>query len=95
MRVRDKELLDYFYGGPYPRGYPTGLEKRLKRRLQMLKAAYSVLDLRTPPGNRLESLSGDLLGFWSVRVNDQYRLIFKWDDIGKEAYDVYFDDYHH
>lgn len=94
MRTRDRSLLDYLYGGPYPRGYPTGLERQLKRKLQMLKAAHALGDLKVPPGNRLEPLQGDLLGHCSIRVNQQYRLIFQWDDETKEAYDVYFDDYH-
>lgn len=47
-----------------------------------------------PPGNRLEPLKGDLLGHWSIHVNRQWRLVFEWDDESKEAYDVYFDDYH-
>ena len=67
----------------------------MKRKLQMLKAAHALHDLKVPPGNRLEALQGDLLGHWSIRINQQYRLIFQWDDDAKEAYDVYFDDYHH
>lgn len=64
------------------------------RRLQMLNAAHELGDLKIPPGNRLEALQGNLLGYWSIRVNQQYRLVFQWDDTNKEAYDVYFDDYH-
>lgn len=94
METREKELNDYLYGGSYPKGYPTGLEKILKRKLQILKAAYDLQDLKAPPGNQLEPLKGNLLGYWSIRVNKQYRLIFKWNDNTKEAYDVYFDDYH-
>lgn len=94
METREKELNDYLYGGPYPKGYPTGLEKILKRKLQILKAAYNLQDLKAPPGNQIEPLKGNLLGYWSIRVNKQYRLIFKWNDNTKEAYDVYFDDYH-
>lgn len=94
MRTRDRELNNYLYGGAYPRGYPAGMEKPLKRKLQMLKAAHALRDLKVPPGNMLEPLKGDLLGHWSIRVNKQWRLIFQWDDEAKEAYDVYFDDYH-
>lgn len=67
----------------------------MKRKLQMLKAAHALHDLKVPPGNRLGPLQGNLLGHWSIRINQQYRLIFQWDDDAKEAYDVYFDDYHH
>jgi len=48
--------------------------------------------LRIPPGNRLEKMSGDLEGFWSVRINDQWRIVFKWID--NDAYDVKITDYH-
>ncbi len=88
-------VLDTFlYGGAYPKRYPSGMEKALKRKLQMLRAAHALKDLKVPPGNMLEPLKGDLLGYWSIRVNKQWRLIFRWDDETKEAYDVYFDDYH-
>jgi proteic killer suppression protein len=95
MKTRNRKLIAFLYGGPCPRGYPTGIERQLMRRLQMLKAARSLRDLQVPPSNRLEPLRGDLNGSWSIRVNAQYRLIFRWDDTEREAYDVYFDDYHH
>lgn len=82
------------YGGKIPKGLPSGIERQLMRRLQMVKAAHEIKDLRIPPGNRLEVLKGDLAGWWSVRVNRQYRLVFEWDAIEKEAINVYFDDYH-
>lgn len=94
ITTRDKALNDFLYGGPYPQGYPTGCERQLARRLQMLKAAHSLRDLKVPPGNMLERLKGDLAGYWSIRVNRQYRLVFRWNDETKEAYDVRFDDYH-
>lgn len=94
IRARDKELQLFLFGGPYPKGYPTGCNHQLLRRLQVLKAAQSLMDLSEYPGNRLEPLVGNLKGYWSIRVNRQYRLVFKWDDEEKEAYDVYFDDYH-
>ena len=64
----------------------------LYRRLQMLDAAHTLLDLRTPPGNRLEKLSGSRAGSYSIRVNDQWRLCFRWSD--GEAREVEFCDYH-
>ena len=94
METRTKELADFLYGGRYPKGYPVGLERTLMRKLQMLKAAHELQDLRIPPGNRLEPLKGDLQGRWSIRVNQQWRLVFQWDETNKEATDVYFDDYH-
>ncbi len=94
MRTRDKELNDFLYGGRYPNDYPAGLERALMRKLQMLKAAHDLKDLRIPPGNRLEPLKGGLTGHWSIRVNKQWRLVFQWDTTEREATDVYFDDYH-
>ncbi|MEE1295799.1 MAG: type II toxin-antitoxin system RelE/ParE family toxin [Bifidobacterium sp.] len=94
MKTRTSELNAFLYGGPYPRGYPQGLQKVLMRKLQMLKAAYGINDLRVPPSNHLEKLKGDLAGYWSIRVNDQYRLVFIWDDSEREAIDVHFVDYH-
>ena len=58
----------------------------------MLDAATGLQDLRVPPSNRLEKLQGDRDGQYSVRVNDQWRLVFTWD--GGEAVDVEFVDYH-
>ena len=62
------------------------------RKLMYLDAALMLDDLRVPPGNRLEALKGDLDGFYSIRVNDQWRLIFRWQDGG--AKDVAIVDYH-
>lgn len=94
MRTRTKGLTDFLYGGRYPKGYPADLERILMRKLQMLKAARELRDLRILPGNRLEPLGGDLQGYWSIRVNRQWRLVFQWNETGREATDVYFDDYH-
>jgi proteic killer suppression protein len=61
-------------------------------KLDMLNAAVTVLDLRSPPGNRLEALKGDLQGFHSIRVNDQWRIVFRWE--GNNAGEVRLVDYH-
>ena len=58
----------------------------------MIAAALIVEDLRIPPGNRLEKLSGDLNGFYSIRINDQWRIVFKFENGGAE--DVGIKDYH-
>ena len=70
----------------------TRLARAAVRKLDMIEAAAGVTDLRVPPGNRLEPLLGDLQGFHSVRVNDQWRLIFRWSEGG--AADVRLVDYH-
>ena len=58
----------------------------------MLDNACTLEDLRLPPGNRLEALRGDLKGFWSIRINDQWRLCFRFTN--NEAFDVEIVDYH-
>lgn len=62
------------------------------RKLDMLDAATALDDLRSPPGNRLEPLTGDREGQWSIRINDQWRICFRWGDAGPEAVEVV--DYH-
>lgn len=62
------------------------------RRLQAVDYASAIEDLLNPPGNRLEKLKGDREGYWSIRINDQYRVVFRWD--GKDASDVEIVDYH-
>jgi len=58
----------------------------------VLNGAHELLDLRSPPGNRLEALRGDWLGYHSIRVNDQWRIVFRWE--GNNASDVRLLDYH-
>lgn len=58
----------------------------------MLDAARSIEDLRSPPGNRLERLRGDLQGLFSIRINDQWRIVFRWED--GDAHGVRVIDYH-
>lgn len=69
-----------------------GIEKPARRKLVILNAAHSLEDLKSPPGNNLESLKGDRVGQMSIRINKQWRLCFKWHD--NNAYDVEIVDYH-
>ncbi|MGH7781726.1 MAG: type II toxin-antitoxin system RelE/ParE family toxin [Candidatus Binataceae bacterium] len=69
-----------------------GVARRAKRKLDALNAASRIEDLNVPPSNRLEKLSGDLKEFYSIRVNDQWRVIFKWS--AGEAREVRIVDYH-
>ena len=62
------------------------------RKLDMIDAAVTLGDLRSPPGNQLEKLSGDRDGQWSIRINDQWRICFKWGDTGPENVEIV--DYH-
>lgn len=74
------------------RSIPKDIWKVAQRKLDLLNAAHLIEDLRVPPGNRLEALSGDLMGCWSIRVNDQYRIVFRFSD--GQASDVRIVDYH-
>jgi proteic killer suppression protein len=75
-----------------PKGFPADLLVVARRKLVQLNAAEALGDLTIPPGNRLEALKGDLRGRHSIRVNDQWRIVFRWTDAGPE--DVEMLDYH-
>lgn len=94
MKTRDRELSDFLHGGRYPGNHPTECKRALMRKLQMLKAARGLNDLKTPPANRLEPLKGDLKDRYSIRVSRQWRPILQWDATTKETVDVHFDDHH-
>lgn len=89
------KLTEALYHGTSDKGLrrlPPEVIHRTLNKLEMLNSAHDVKDLRSPPGNRLEALERDLKGFHSIRVNDQWRIIFKWKD--GNAYEVRFADYH-
>lgn len=69
-----------------------GIARAAKRKLEAVNAASRLEDLTVPPSNRLEKLKGDLRDFYSIRINDQWRVIFKW--IEGEAHEVRIVDYH-
>ena len=68
------------------------IEKSIRRKLRMLEIASSLSDLRVPPGNRLEKLSGDWSGYHSIRVNEQWRICFRWTSLGPQEVQIV--DYH-
>jgi proteic killer suppression protein len=74
------------------RRFPPELHRVMLRKLVQLDAAERLEDLRIPPGNRLEALKSDRKGQHSIRVNDQWRVCFRWDD--GDAYEVEIVDYH-
>jgi proteic killer suppression protein len=74
------------------RRFPTELVRAARRKLLYLHDAAELQDLRVPPGNRLEALKGELSGFYSIRINEQWRVVFRWKD--GNAYDVQILDYH-
>lgn len=90
---RDGWLRDFFVLDVRAKNIPPDLEMRLFRKLQMLDDAVADQDLRVPPSNHFEKLKGKLEGFHSIRVNQQWRLIFRWDGRRGEAAGVYLDDH--
>jgi proteic killer suppression protein len=71
---------------------PNEIQDVLRRKLRMLNNAQDVNDLRIPPANRLEKLKGNLEDYYSIRINNQWRIIFQW--LNNDAYDVKIIDYH-
>ena len=80
------------YNGIQSRKLPYDIQNVARRKLRMIAAARIVEDLRIPPGNRLEKLSGDLTGFYSIRINDQWRIVFKFENGGADIVGI--KDYH-
>lgn len=80
------------FEGRRSRRFPMDIQRRARRKLLMLDAATELDSLRVPPGNRLEALVGDRAGQHSVRINQQWRLCFRWDN--GHAFDVEIVDYH-
>lgn len=87
----DKEAEKIWDGHP-SRKLPHGIQAVARRKLRMLNNAATLDDLRIPPANRLEALRGKRKGQHSIRVNDQWRICFRWKN--DEAYDVEIVDYH-
>jgi proteic killer suppression protein len=75
-----------------PKGLPTDIAKVARRKLVQLNNAAVLGDLAAPPGNRLEALRGDLAGRHSIRINDQWRIVFRWTNEGPEQVEIV--DYH-
>ena len=88
FRCSDTEAL---YNGKSPRRF-RNIESAAERKLQMLDDALELRDLRSPPGNRLEALSGNRAGQHSIRINDQWRVCFGWTDTGPMNVEIV--DYH-
>ncbi len=85
---------DLFYDGTSKevRGFSPEVKRAARRKLLYLHDAAELVDLRVPPGNRLEALKGRLAGYYSIRINDQWRILFRWE--GGNAKDVQIVDYH-
>ena len=90
----DRRTSDLFNGVPgrHVRSLPSRVQRKAIYKLDILNAASSLDDLRSSPGNRLEALKGGLSGYYSVRINVQWRIVFRWSE--GVAYDVRIMDYH-
>jgi len=92
IRTFGDSETERFYVTGTSRRMPPEIRKRAAMRLIQLNAATQVEDLRLPPSNRLESLRGDRAGQWSIRINDQWRVCFRFDN--GDAFDVEIVDHH-
>jgi toxin HigB-1 len=90
----NRATSDLFHGvsSSRARRIPNQIIEVALYKLDILNAAQSLNDLRSPPGNRFELLRGDFVGFHSIRINNQWRIVFRWQDSG--AHDVQIVDYH-
>jgi toxin HigB-1 len=86
------EETHLIYSLQHSRKLPSDIQQVALRKLRMINNAVSLNDLRVPPANRLEKLIGDRTGQHSVRINDQWRICFRWE--GSDAYEVEITDYH-
>ncbi|MEO6902076.1 MAG: type II toxin-antitoxin system RelE/ParE family toxin [Bacteroidia bacterium] len=80
------------WGGERIKGLPTDIQEIGRRKLRMLNNCQDLNDLQTPPSNRLEKLKGNLKDFYSIRINNQWRIIFKWNNGNIEQVEII--DYH-
>lgn len=87
----DKQT-EKIWNGIRSKKLPNEIQNVARRKLRMLNNAQEVNDLRIPPANRLEKIKGDLKDFYSIRINNQWRIIFQWKN--DDAYDVEIVDYH-
>ncbi len=89
FRSKDTEQI---WNGNRVKKMPIEIQKIGRRKLRMLNNSQNIADLRIPPSNRLEKLSGNLNGFYSIRINKQWRIIFEWNN--GNASEVEIIDYH-
>ena len=88
----DSKETENIWNGERVKKLPPEIQQIGRRKLRMLNNSQSIVDLRIPPSNGLEKLSGNLKDFYSVRINDQWRIIFKWEN--NQAKEVEIVDYH-
>ena len=89
----DRVAKSFFVSGTIKKGAGwSSIARIVKRKLDILHYAAELDDVKAPPGNRLELLKGDLKGFHSIRINDQWRIVFRWSESG--PHEVQITDYH-
>lgn len=93
LGFRDRWLRDFFVSDQLSRRIPAGIADRLFRKLQLIDDATTDVDLRVPPSNHFEKLRGSLAGWHSIRVNEQWRLVFRWNSSSGEAGNIYLDNH--
>ena len=92
IRSFKNRVAEEIWHGEVNRRLPREIQEVARRKLRMLNNAQSLADLRIPPGNRLERLQGDRAGQYSIRINDQWRVCFEWQET--DAFEVEIVDYH-
>mgnify|MGYP001818257677 FL=1 len=92
IRSFGSKETESIWNGIRVRKLPLDIQSTGRRKLRMLNNSQDIQDLRIPPSNRLEKLSGNFKDFYSIRINKQWRIIFKWSN--GNAYDVRIIDYH-
>jgi proteic killer suppression protein len=92
IRSFGSKETESIWNGIRIRKLPLDIQSTGRRKLRMLNNSQDIHDLRVPPANRLEKLSGNLKDFYSIRINKQWRIIFKWSN--GNAYEVRIIDYH-
>ena len=91
QRLADRRA-EQFFDGQGVRRLPADIQRRARMRLQRVVAATRLSDLRVPPSHPLEALRGDRAGQYSIRINDQWRVCFRWTEVG--AMEIEIVDYH-
>jgi len=86
------KATETIWNGQFAKGLPNQIQQVARRKLRMISNAQDINDMRVPPANHLEKLRGNLKGYYSIRINAQWRIIFKW--LNQDAYEVKIVDYH-
>jgi proteic killer suppression protein len=92
IKAFDDRETEKIWNGIMSKKLPIEIQDIARRKLRMLNSAQDLSDLRIPPANKLEKLKGILQEFYSIRINNKWRIIFQW--IGNDAYEVKIVDYH-